>query len=173
MTIQPLNGLWRPNVAGPAPVDTQDRELVRQYAGMPGSENAIDVITEQMNVIASFSPATVLKIQGWINEIEDLEETHAGKVADGTAFLGDVEEYEGLRPGFEPTRAELVKKADVLEWDVESLARVRIKTGPAGGQGTATGSLQARIGELKTRVLTALGLQDLDPSYGSFSIERS
>lgn len=173
MSLPDLNILWRPNSTGPAPQSRDDRELVRQYAGYPASEPALVSITQQMNMTADISPAAVGKIQEWIDEIEDLEADHAGKVADGTAFLGNVSEYEGLRPGFTPTRAELVKKADVLEWDIESLARVRIKTGATGGTGTATGMLNDRIQVLKGRVLGALVLNDNMSGYGSFMVERS
>lgn len=175
MSIPTVNPLWRPNATGPAPNDRNDRELIRQYADFPASESGLVSITEQMNMVATASPAAVAKIQSWIDEIEELEADHALKVADGTAFLGNVQEYEGLRPGYSPTRQELLKKADVAEWDVESLARVKIKTGQGGGIGTATGMIYDRIAALKDRVLKALVLGEAEsPSgWGSFTIERS
>ena len=172
MTILTLDPLWRPNATGPAPLTREDRELVRQHSGYPATESAFTSITEQMNMVAEQSPATVLKIQGWIDEIEDLEEQQAAGVADGTAFLGNVEEYEGLRPGYNPTRQQLLKQADVLQWDVESVTKVRIKTGRAGGEGTATGMINTRIALLRQRILAALVLGDMG-SYGGTMLERS
>jgi hypothetical protein len=173
MTILVLDPLWRPNATGPAPPSREDRELVRQYSTYPATEAAFTSITEQMNMVAEQSPATVLKIQGWIDEIEDLEEQQAAAVADGTAFLGNVEEYEGLRPGYNPTRRDMVKKAEELEWDVETLAKVRIRTGRVGGEGTATGMQNSRIAELKARVLGALALGSTPGTWGSTTLERS
>ncbi len=168
-----LDPMWRPNTTGPTPVDREDRELIRQYSKFPATESSLVSITEQMNAVAQYSPATVRKVQGWIDEIEDLEEQQAGAIADGTAFLGNVAEYEGLRPGYNPTRRDMVSKAEDLEWDVETLAKVRIRTGRAGGEGTATGMQNSRIAELKARVLGALALTGPSGDWGTTSLERS
>jgi hypothetical protein len=168
-----LDPLWRPNTTGPAPVDREDRELIRQYSQFPATESSLVSITEQMNTVAENSTATVVKIQGWINAIEELEAQQATAIADGTAFLGNVEEYEGLRPGYNPTRRDMLSKAETLEWDVETLAKVRIRTGRPGGEGTATGMQNSRISELKSRVLGALALTGPAGGWGSTALERS
>jgi hypothetical protein len=173
MTLNPVDPLWRPNGTGPAPADRDDRDLIRQYAKAPATYSSLETITICMNTVASNSPSTVARVQAWIDEIEDLETTYATQVASGTAHLGNVEEYEGLRPGYEPTRQDLVKKADVLEWDIESLARVRIKTG-GGAMATTSGVLWERINQLKGQVLQACSLGDLlDHGSGTFMLERS
>jgi len=168
-----LSPVWRPNSTGPAPMDRDDRDLVRQYAELPATSLVSQIITLQMNNTADLWPGAVARIQSWIDEIEDLEADYSGKVADGTAFLGNVDEYEGLRPGYSPSRQELLKKADIAEWDVETLARVRIKTGRSGGIGTATGVMNDRIQDLKGRVLAALDLNGTISIDGSRFVERS
>lgn len=162
MSVSPVDPLWR----------ATDRELIRQYADWPATEASLDMITEQMNVVARHSPPTVTSVQGWMDEVEELEEGQAGAIADGTAFLGDVQEYEGLRPGLKPTRKDMLSAADSLKWDVETLTKVRIKTGPAGGQGTQSGMIAARIGTLKRRILNALVILT-DSGYGSTMLDRS
>ena len=161
MSVSPVDALWRAN----------DRELIRQYADWPATESSLEMITEQMNACARHSAPTVTSIQGWIDEIQGLEEGQAGAIADGTAFLGDVEEYEGLRPGLKPTRKDMLSKADSLVWDVETLTKVKIKTS-GGGQGTQSGMIASRIGDLKRRILNALVIIT-DSGYGVTMIERS
>ena len=164
MAIPALNEAWR--------TDPDDRELVRSYTGLPVAEDVLRNLTVAMNSVADLSPSAVAKIQGWIDEIEELEEAYAGEVADGTAHLGAVKSYEGLKPGANPTRDELLKAMGPLQWDTESLLRVRYEAGDGAG-GTAVGQVAGRTDDLKARVLSALGLETFAPAEGTFALERS
>lgn len=172
MSITTLLPQWRPNSTGPAPNNRPDRELIRQYAEAPASEGALEAITEAMNMAALNSPDTVTQVQTWINEIEDLEADYADKVASGTAHLGNASEYEGVRPGTNPTLDDVATKADVLEWDPSILYKVRTRSSGRPLE-TATGVTQDRIQRLRARVLDALGLAGVADGDGTFSLERS
>ena len=154
-----LNALWRPN-DGDSSKD--DRELIRQYSGPPAVQAVLHDITNAMNRMATISSAAVAQIQTWIDEVETLEADWAAEVAAGTAHYSQAEEYEGPLPGTTLSRDDLLKRADVLEWDT-GLNRVRIKAG-AGGRATAAGATGQRIGELKGRILASM---DLQPQYGA------
>ena len=89
------NTLWRPT-----PSSTRnDRDLIRTYLGWPVTEGSLVELTQQMNSVATLSPSTVGQVQGWLDEIVNLEETQADEVDAGTAHLGSAEEYEGPIPG--------------------------------------------------------------------------
>ena len=155
MAIPTLSVLWRPNATGPNPRTRDDRELIRGYSGQPAVERVLHDLTVTMNRMASISPAAVAQVQTWINEIETLEGDWSGQVADGTAHYAGASEYEGPLPGTTVERSDMLKRADVLEWDTD-LKKVRYKL----QQGTATqaGSMGQRIADLKGRVLTAMEL---------------
>jgi hypothetical protein len=70
MAVPTLNPLWRSS-----PRD--DRELIREYALWPLSEYNLTQLTATMNRIAQVSPAAVTSVQGWIDEIETLEQNKA------------------------------------------------------------------------------------------------
>lgn len=165
MTLPTLDPLWRTEAI-------DDRELIRDFAGMAATEAALVVLTDNMNALARISPPTVAKVQGWIDEVVALETDHADQVADRTAHLGDVKSYEGLRPGLKPTRQELLKAAGPLNWDTESYLRVRFEAGDGAG-GTASGQIAARIDDLKARIVRALNLETNLAGDGVLVIERS
>jgi len=163
MTIPTLNALWRPN--GGSVID--DRELIREYALWPLSEYNLTQLTATMNRIAQVSPAAVTSVQGWIDEIETLEQSWADQVEDGTAHLGNVESYEGPTPGTTLTRQDRQTKADVLEWD-SSLLKVKYQAGRRSDS-TAGGVLHARVDKLKAKVFQTLGIKPYDGDGGSGS----
>lgn len=150
MAIPALHNSWRTS-------NPDDRDVVRQWAQAPVTESGMTWITSAMNTVASLLPGTVVSCKAWIDEALELEEAHAAQVAAGTAHLGNATVYEGLRPGADPTRDDLRSKADVLEWDVETLYKVRIESGN-NPTATAQGQTAQRIAVLQQRVLTALGL---------------
>lgn len=156
MTIPTLNALWRPN--GASVID--DRELIREYALWPLSEYNLTQLTATMNRIAQVSPAAVTSVQGWIDEIETLEQNWADQVEDGTAHLGNVESYEGPTPGTTLTRQDRQTKADVLEWD-SSLLKVKYQAG-LRSDSTAGGVLHARVDKLKAKLFQTLGIKPYD-----------
>jgi hypothetical protein len=149
MAIPTLNSLWRATT-------TDDRELIRGYAGWPLSVSNLTELTAIMNRVAITSTAAVVQVQKWIDEIETLESDWADKVESGTAHLGNAASYEGPAPGSSLTRDDLKKRADVLEWDT-SLLRVKIDSGGAGG--TAGAVLGGRLVDLKGRIFQALGIE--------------
>ncbi len=156
MAVPTLDPIWRPNATGPSPAATQDRELIRTYLGWPATDAALQGVTIAMNQVAAVSPPAVAQIQAWINEIVDLEADHADQVADGTAHLGNAEEYEGPVPGTTPTRDEQLQTAGKLQWDTSLLkARYRFSGGAAASAG---GQRLERIGLLRSRIISSLGL---------------
>lgn len=160
-----LNALWRPNDGEPG---VDDRSLIRSYANLSASQYQLHELTSAMNRLATVDAASVTQVQGWIDEVETLEAQWAAEVAAGTAHYSQAAEYEGPLPGTALTRDDLLRRADVLEWDT-NLNRVRIVAG-AGGSGTAAGATGQRIGELKGRIMRALDLQD---PYGGARLVRS
>ena len=163
MAIPTLNALWRPNGGS----NINDRELIREYALWPLSEYNLTQLTATMNRIAQVSPAAVASVQGWIDEIETLEQNWADQVEDGTAHLGNVESYEGPAPGTTLTRQDRQTKADVLEWD-SSLLKVSYKAGQRSDS-TAGGVLHARVDKLKNKIMQTLGIKPYDGDGGSGS----
>ena len=163
MTIPTLNALWRPNGGS----NRDDRELIRGYALWPLSAYNLTQLTATMNRIAQVSPAAVASVQGWIDEIEVLEQNWADQVEDGTAHLGNVESYEGPAPGVTLTRQDRQTKADVLEWDA-SLLKVKYQAGRRSDS-TAGGVLHARVDQLKAKVFQTLGIKPYDGEAGSGS----
>lgn len=161
MTIPALNSLWRPN-GEDATVD--DRELIRQYADKPATEINLNRLTVAMNEIATVSTAAVVQIQGWIDEIQDLESAWASKIAAGTAHLSNVQSYEGPAPGVTIDRDSQLRKADVLEWDTD-LLKVKIQAG--GAAGTEGAVVAGRMADLKGRVLKAIGFDDAYSGYAA------
>jgi hypothetical protein len=149
MAIPILNNLWRVS-----PKD--DRELIRGYAGWPLSVSNLTELTAILNRVAITSTAAVVQVQKWIDEIETLESDWADQVESGTAHLGNAAKYEGPAPGSSPSRDDLKKKADVLEWDT-SLLRVKYESGGAGG--TAGAALGGRLVDLKGRIFQTLGIE--------------
>lgn len=166
MGLPPLDALWRQTAT------RNDRELIRGYANLPVSFMAVQGITVLMNGVAEVSAPAVTQIQSWIDEIEDLQEEYAGQVADQTAHLGAVKSYEGIRPGLARVEDDNLKAAGPLQYDTESILKVRYEAGE-GAAGTAVGQMSVRMEDLKQRVLTALGMEQMGFSSGSFAIERS
>ena len=148
-----------------------DRELIRGYAGWPVSAYNLTQLTASMNRVAEASTAAVVAMQRWIDEVEGLEADWADKVSDGTAHLGNVQEYEGPKPGATLTRQDRQTKADVLEWD-SSLLKVRYSAG-SRPDSTVGGVLSARIEELKAKILQGLGLKAYDGGGGTARLVRS
>lgn len=158
--IPTLNPLWRPNGGS----TRDDRELIRGYAMWPVSAYNLTQLTSVLNRVADTSAATVAQVQTWIDEVEDLEQTWADQVADGTAHLGNVQRYRGPAPGTTLTRDDLKKRADVLEWDT-SLLQVEYESG-GRPDATAGGTIANRIAQLKARILEAIGIKASDRSGG-------
>lgn len=168
MTIPPLNALWRPKPSGPNH-EREDRELIRGYANWPLATYNLTQLTAIMNRVALTSTPAVVQVQGWIDEVEHLEQSWAGQVADGTAHLGNVTRYSGPAPGTTLTRDDLKKKVDVLEWDT-SLQRVEYES--SGAASTAGGVLGSRIADLKARILQTLGIEAAIPGGSDSAMLR-
>lgn len=162
MPIQPLDPLWR----------SSDREAIRSYASIPVTESGMQALVSALNSVASLSPETVTQCRAWIDEATDLEADYAGKVADGSAHLDSAKTYEGLRPGATPTREDVLRQVDVLQYDTETLYKVRITAGD-GQMGTAAGASGARIADLKAKVLAAVGLSEMGYAPGVGVLLRS
>jgi hypothetical protein len=160
MAIPTLNSLWRIT-----PKD--DRELIRGYAGWPLSVSNLTELTAILNRVAITSTAAVVQVQKWIDEIETLESDWADQVESGTAHLGNAASYEGPSPGSSPSRDDLKKKADVLEWDT-SLLRVKYESGGAGG--TAGAALGGRLADLKGRIFQTLGIEPVAGGGGGMAM---
>jgi hypothetical protein len=165
MALAALDPLWRAT-------NPNDRDLIREYAGITVSHTAMAMVTDLMNGLATVSPSTVPRVQAWIDEIIILETDQADLIADRTAHLGEVKVYEGLRPGATPSRDDMRSEAGPVKWDTGSLYKVRIESGNGPGS-TASGQTNLRIADLKTRILTAIGLHAGAPQFGAFTIERS
>lgn len=166
-SLPTLDPLWRPNATGPSPKARDDRELIRSYSDQPAVHVVYHDLTVAMNRLADVSPAGVAQIQGWINEVENLEGQWAGYVEDGTAAQLQAAEYEGPIGGVALSRDNQLKRADVLEWDTQA-NRVRISNG-TGGTATQANAIAGRIAQLKGRILKAM---DLAPS-GQARLVRS
>lgn len=165
--IPTLNSAWRNS--------PDDRELIRYYAGWPTTIYNMVQLTSVLNRVAITSQGTVTRVQGWIDEIETLEQDWADKVADGTAHLGNVATYEGPPPGTTLSRDDLKRKADVLEWDT-SLLKIKYESGGRyGGRSdtSAGGVIAARMDLLKSRIFQALGIKPNDGGSGDAYVVRS
>ena len=161
--------LWRPT-----PSSTRnDRDLIRTYIGWPATEGSLVELTQQMNSVATLSPSTVGQVQGWLDEIVNLEETQADEVDAGTAHLGSAEEYEGPIPGTTPTREQQQSQVGKLSWDT-SLLKARYKFGN-NAKASAQGQRDERIQLLINRIATALNVPRIAPqaAMGAGMLPRS
>jgi hypothetical protein len=156
-----LSSLWRPNGTSAA----NDLGLIRTYVGWPATTDSLTELIQQMNSTADLSTATVTQVQGWLDEIVELEETQADAVSAGTAHLGNAEEYEGPIPGTTPTRDQQLSQAEGLTWDT-SVLKVRYRFG-GGANATAQGQRDARIELLSNRIASALNVQRIQASAAS------
>lgn len=154
MTLPTVSTLWRPNSSS---ATVNDLALIRTYINWPASDGSLTELIQQLNAVAKNSPATVTQVQGWVDEIEELEETQADAVSDGTAHLGNAEEYEGPIPGTTPTRAQQLSQAGKLTWDT-SLLKARYRFG-SGARASAQGQRDERISLLVSRIASALNVQ--------------
>lgn len=159
MAILPtLDPLWRPTGTD----TTNDLVLIRTWIGWPASSGSLTELIQQMNVLATLSPADVAQVQTWIDEVVALEATQAGAVADGTAHLGNATEYEGPIPGTTPTREQQLQQADVLQWDT-SLLKARYGFSGGGPGATAQGQREQRMQALIGRIAQTLNVPRLAP----------
>ena len=162
--------LWRPT-----PSSTRnDRDLIRTYLGWPATEGSLVELTQQMNSVATLSPSTVGQIQGWLDEIVNLEEVQADEVDAGTAHLGSAEEYEGPIPGTTPTKEERESSVGKLSWDT-SLLKARYKFGSGNARASAQGQRDERIQLLIGRIAGALNVPRIapQPAMGAGMLLRS
>jgi hypothetical protein len=136
--------------------ETNDRELIRTYLNYPASDASLTMIIQQMNSVAAVSPVTVVRIQGWLDEIIELEEIQTDAVFDGTAHLGSAKEYEGVIPGTAPTRDQQLSQAGKLSWDTSVLKARYVFSGDS--RGTAQGQRDERRGLLVSRIVQAVGI---------------
>jgi hypothetical protein len=136
--------------------DINDRELIRTHLNYPASDASLTMIIQQMNSVAAVSPETVARIQGWLDEIIELEEIQADAVLDGTAHLSNAKEYEGVIPGTIPTRDQQLSQAGKLSWDT-SVLKARYVFGE-GTRNTAQGQRDERRGLLVSRIVQAVGI---------------
>lgn len=162
MAIPPLNALWR----------ASDREAIRSYAAIPVTESGLQALVSALNSVAVLSPVTVTQCRAWIDEATALETAYATKVAAGSAHLDSASTYEGLRPGVTPDREDMLRQVDVLQYDTETLYKVRITAGN-GQTATANGASGARIADLQAKVLAAVGLGDYGTSSTAGVLLRS
>jgi hypothetical protein len=145
-----LDPQWRQSA------DANDRELIRTYLNYPASDASLSMIIQQMNAVAAVSPVTVERVQGWLDEIIELEEIQTDAVFDGTAHLGNAREYEGVIPGTTPTRDQQLSQAGKLSWDT-SVLKARYAFGD-GTRSTAQGQRDERRGLLVGRIVQAVGI---------------
>lgn len=153
MALPTVDALWRPN----ANSTVNDLALIRTYVNWPASDASLTELIEQLNSVAKLSPATVTQVQGWVDEIETLEQTQADEVDAGTAHLGNAEEYTGPIPGTSPTRDQQLSQAGKLTWDT-SLLKATYRFG-SGARATAQGQREERIELLINRIAQALNVR--------------
>lgn len=156
-TLPTLDPLWRPTATS----TRNDRDLIRTYIGWPATNGSLTELIQQMNTVAALAPSTVSQVQGWVDEIANLEETQADAIDAGTAHLGNAEEYDGPIPGTSPTRAQQLSQAGKLSWDT-SLLKARYKFG-SGARATAQGQRDERIELLTNRIANALNCRRMAP----------
>lgn len=135
-----------------------DREDIRVILGLPATENMLTLLTSSMNGLADYSPATVASVQGWIDQWKALEDRWEGVLAGGDIAAAYATEYEGLRPGATVTREDMLSKADVLEWDVETQYKVKLSGGAAGTSGSLAGAIRDQMALLANKICTALSI---------------
>lgn len=156
MTLLTVDPLWRPNSSSP---EVNDLAQIRELIGWPASHASLTGLIEQLNSVASLSPATVAQVQGWLDEISALEEAHADALDAGTAHLGNAEEYEGPIPGTAPTRDQQQNQVGELSWDT-SLLKARYKFG-SSARATIQGQRDERIELLTSKIATAINVRRL------------
>ena len=149
--------LWRPTLTS----TRNDRDLIRTYLSWPVTEGSLVELTQQMNSVATLSPSTVGQVQGWLDEIVNLEEIQADEVDAGTAHLGSAEEYEGPIPGTTPTREQQQSQVGKLAWDT-SLLKARYKFG-GNARASAQGQRDERAQFLIGRIASALNVPRIAP----------
>jgi hypothetical protein len=157
VTILAPDPLWRPTATS----TRNDRDLIRTYLGWPVTEGSLVELTQQMNSVAALSPSTVGQVQGWLDEIVNLEETQADEIDAGTAHLGSAEEYEGPIPGTTPTREQQQSQVGKLIWDT-SLLKARYRFG-SNARASAQGQRDERIQLLIGRIASALNVPRIAP----------
>lgn len=154
-----LDILWRPNTSNAA---VNDRELIRIYINWPATIASLTELIQQLNSVASISPPTVTLVQGWLDEIIELEEIQAGEINDGTAHLSNLQEYEGPIPGKTITQDDRLTQAGKLQWDSALLkSKLTFSSGP---RSTPQGQREERIKTLIHRIAQSCNLQIYNPS---------
>lgn len=150
-----------------------DREEIRSILEIQVTHHTLTIITSSMNGVADLSPPTVTSVQAWVDRWKELETEWNAILDSGDVQSQFATEYEGLRPGVEVAREDMLKKADVLEWDVQTQYGVKLKTG--GGMGTTkAGAMRDQMAFLADRICRALTLQNLVGSgYGAALLQRS
>jgi hypothetical protein len=142
----------------------QDRSLIRSYLGLPVTEEAMVILSDQMNSTASVDSHGVVQIQAWLDEIITLEQTHADEVDSGTAHLGSATSYEGARPGVTLTRDDKLSQAGPAQWDT-GLDKVKYEFG-TNSRASVQGQREERINTLVERIATALSISKQSSSGG-------
>lgn len=153
-TLPDLDPLWRPNASNSI---INDRELIRTYINWPATISSLTQLIEQLNSVASISPATVVQVQSWLDEIIDLEQTTADEISDGTAHLSNLQQYEGPIPGVKLTEDDRRTQVGELQWDSNLLKNKLVFNG--GMRSTPQGQREERIGLLIKRITQACNLQ--------------
>lgn len=143
-----------------------DREDIRAILCLPATEGVLTILTVNMNTLADYSPETVTSVQGWVDQYKALEDKWNGVLEGGDVAGAYATEYEGLRPGAEVTREDMLKKADVLEWDTETQYKVRIAGGTSSSASLA-GAIRDQMNLLIQKICTALSICQLMGDGGS------
>jgi hypothetical protein len=160
-----LDTLWRPNANNNA---INDLALIRTYIGWPATVASLTELIQQLNSVASISPSTVVQVQTWIDEVIELEQTQADEVADGTAHLSNLKEYEGPIQGKTITEDIKTSQLGKIQYDT-SLFKNKLVFSD-GLRSTPQGQREERIGILTRRIMQACNLQS---SFYSSSLIRS
>lgn len=134
-----------------------DREDIRMILSIPLTVPALTTLTVNMNSVAEISPETVPTIQGWVDQWKAYDEQWNGVIAGGDVAAAYATSYEGLRPGAEVTRDDMLKKADVLEWDTETQYKIKVE-GAAGSSGSLAGAIRDQMNLLAHKICTALAV---------------
>lgn len=150
-----------------------DREDIRSILEIQATQHTLMLITSSMASVADFSPPTVTSVQAWIDQWKELESQWSAILISGNVQASFATEYEGLKPGVEVSREDMLKKADVLEWDTETQFKVKLNTG--GGSGTTqAGAMRDQMAFLADRICRALTLERLVGSgHGAALLQRS
>lgn len=153
-----LDPLWRPNTSNGA---VNDRELIRTYIKWPATIASLTELIMQLNSVASISPATVTQVQAWLDEVVELEQVQADEIADGTAHLSNLQEYEGPIPGKTITEELRQSKLGEIEYDT-TLQKNRLVFS-TGLRSTPQGQREERISKLISRITQACNLEIYNP----------